>query len=115
MILDSTVPIGAAEALGAAPVSHPGSGMRVTARRGGPRARRRYAGPSCSRAHLAEHDFGGSGAGIRSFARPEELQGAELELGLDGTALVQERLPAEGEFIVRLEILDGELLALRRR
>jgi hypothetical protein len=30
--------------------------------------------------------------------------------GLDGTLLVQEQLPAAGEAIVRVEILDGELL-----
>ena len=53
---------------------------------------------------------GGSGAGIRSFGEPEELEGADLDLGLDGTALVQEQLPAEGEYIVRIEILDGEYL-----
>ena len=59
---------------------------------------------------LVKPNIGGSGAGIRSFASPDELAQADLDLGLDGTALVQEQLPAEGEFIVRVEILDGEFL-----
>lgn len=69
---------------------------------------------------LVKPNVGGSGAGIRSFADPGELAeaaaGGELELGLDGTALVQEHLPAEDESIVRVEILGGELLyAIRIR
>ncbi len=59
---------------------------------------------------LVKPNIGGSGAGIRSFASSDELAQADLDLGLDGTALVQEQLPAEGEFIVRVEILDGEFL-----
>lgn len=59
---------------------------------------------------LVKPNVGGSGAGIRSFGRPEELEQSDLDLGLDGTALVQEQLPAKGEFIVRIEILDGEFL-----
>jgi hypothetical protein len=59
---------------------------------------------------LVKPNVGGSGAGIRSFERPEELERADLDFGLDGTGLVQEQLPAEGEFIVRVEILDGEFL-----
>jgi glutathione synthase/RimK-type ligase-like ATP-grasp enzyme len=59
---------------------------------------------------LVKPNIGGSGAGIRSFGRPEELERADLDLGLDGTALVQEQLAAAGEFIVRVEILDGEFL-----
>ncbi len=59
---------------------------------------------------LVKPNVGGSGAGIRSFTHPDELERADLDLGLDGTALVQEQLPAEGEFIVRIEILDGEFL-----
>jgi hypothetical protein len=61
---------------------------------------------------LVKPNIGGSGAGIRSFETPEELEAAvsTLGLGLDGTALVQEQLPAEGGFIVRVEILDGRLL-----
>jgi hypothetical protein len=59
---------------------------------------------------LVKPNVGGSGAGIRSFSTPEELAGAELDLGLDGTGLVQEHLPADGEAIVRIEILAGEFL-----
>jgi hypothetical protein len=59
---------------------------------------------------LVKPNIGGSGAGIASFASHEELVAAELTAGLDGTLLVQEQLPAEGEAIVRVEILGGELL-----
>ena len=67
---------------------------------------------------LVKPNIGGSGAGIRSFDTIEELRAAEaeLELGLDGTALVQERISAEGDTVVRIEILDGEFLyAIRLR
>jgi hypothetical protein len=59
---------------------------------------------------LIKPNVGGSGAGIKSFVHPDELEQADLDLGLDGTALVQEQLPAAGDFIVRVEILDGEFL-----
>jgi hypothetical protein len=59
---------------------------------------------------LVKPNIGGSGAGIVSFASHEELAAAKLVPGLDGTLLVQEHLPVEGEAIVRLEILGGELL-----
>lgn len=59
---------------------------------------------------LVKPNIGGSGAGIVSFATPAELAAATVEPGLDGTLLVQEHLPAEGEAIVRIEILDGEFL-----
>jgi hypothetical protein len=59
---------------------------------------------------LVKPNVGGSGAGIVSFASSEELAAAELVPGLDGTLLVQEYLPAAEEAIVRVEILDGELL-----
>lgn len=70
---------------------------------------------------LVKPNLGGSGAGIRSFADPAELEAAlrsgELEnLSYDGFALVQEHLPAEGDSIVRVEILDGDYLyAIRLR
>jgi D-alanine-D-alanine ligase-like ATP-grasp enzyme len=67
---------------------------------------------------LLKPNIGGSGAGIRSFATPAELAAAAptLDLGLDGTALLQEQLPAEGDSIVRIEILGGEpLYAIRIR
>jgi hypothetical protein len=59
---------------------------------------------------LVKPNIGGSGAGIASFASLDELAAAEVELGVDGTALVQEQLPAEGDAIVRIEILDGRFL-----
>ena len=61
---------------------------------------------------LVKPNVGGSGAGIQSFASRDELLAAVpgLELGLDGTALVQEQVPAEGDQIVRIEILNGEFL-----
>jgi hypothetical protein len=65
---------------------------------------------------LVKPNVGGSGAGIRSFSSPQELADSEVELGLDGTGLVQEHLSAEGESIVRIEILGGEFLyAIRIR
>lgn len=59
---------------------------------------------------LVKPNVGGSGAGIVSFASLEELAAADVQLGLDGIALVQEQLPAEGDAIVRIEILDGRFL-----
>ena len=59
---------------------------------------------------LVKPNVGGSGAGIVSFATPEELTAADVDLGVDGTALVQEQLPAAGDAIVRIEILDGRFL-----
>ncbi len=59
---------------------------------------------------LVKPNIGGSGAGIKAFASPAELAEAQFDSGLDGTLLVQEQLPAEGDSIVRVEILDGELL-----
>jgi D-alanine-D-alanine ligase-like ATP-grasp enzyme len=69
---------------------------------------------------LVKPNIGGSGAGIRQFATRAELEAAAsdgtLGLGLDGTALVQEFLPAADEAIVRIEILGGEFLyAIRLR
>jgi hypothetical protein len=59
---------------------------------------------------LVKPNVGGSGAGISSYSSLDELAGAEIELGVDGTALVQEQLPADGDAIVRIEILDGRFL-----
>jgi hypothetical protein len=59
---------------------------------------------------LVKPNIGGSGAGIVSFATHDELAAADIVPGLDGTMLVQEQLPAQGESIVRVEVLDGELL-----
>jgi hypothetical protein len=63
---------------------------------------------------LVKPNVGGSGAGIITFDTPEDLalaaQVNAFDLGLDGTALVQEYLPARGHSIVRVEILNGALL-----
>jgi hypothetical protein len=59
---------------------------------------------------LVKPNIGGSGAGITSYASPDELAAAEVALGLDGVALVQEQLPSEGDAIVRIEVLDGRFL-----
>ena len=63
---------------------------------------------------LVKPNMGGSGAGIVSFDSQRELAEAadagRLEFGPDHTALVQEHLPAEGDAIVRVEFLNGELL-----
>lgn len=57
---------------------------------------------------------GGSGAGIRRFDGAEELREAagsgELDFGPDGTALVQEFVPARGGHITRVEVLGGSFL-----
>jgi D-alanine-D-alanine ligase-like ATP-grasp enzyme len=59
---------------------------------------------------LVKPNIGGSGAGIASFDSASELAAARLDPGLDGTFLVQEHVPAEGDSIVRVEILGGEFL-----
>ncbi len=63
---------------------------------------------------VVKPNVGGSGAGVRRFDRPEDLARAAeagvLDLGLDSTALVQEFLAAEGDRIVRVEVLDGRFL-----
>ena len=63
---------------------------------------------------LVKPNIGGSGAGIQSFAAPNELaaavKGGRLDFGIDHVGLLQEHLPAEGDAIVRIEILNGELL-----
>jgi hypothetical protein len=59
---------------------------------------------------LVKPNTGGSGAGITSYASQAELGVAEIALGVDGTALIQEQLPAEEDSIVRIEILDGRFL-----
>ena len=63
---------------------------------------------------VVKPNIGGSGAKIVRFDSPAELGAAAaagtLDLGIDHTALVQEYLPAEGNSIVRVEILGGEYL-----
>lgn len=63
---------------------------------------------------VVKPNIGGSGAGIRRFDTPGDLDVAvsagSLELGLDQTALVQEYIPVEDQGIVRVEVLDGKFL-----
>ena len=55
-------------------------------------------------------NIGGSGAGIVRFDSLDQLAAAQPDLGIDGTALVQEFLPAREGAIVRIEVLNGEYL-----
>jgi glutathione synthase/RimK-type ligase-like ATP-grasp enzyme len=63
---------------------------------------------------VAKPNVGGSGAGIRRFDTPDALRDAAeagtLDLGLDGTGLVQEFIPPERDRIVRVEVLGGRFL-----
>jgi hypothetical protein len=59
---------------------------------------------------VVKPNIGGSGAGIVRFDSPEQLAAAELNLGIDSTALVQEYRAARDGFITRIEILNGEFL-----
>lgn len=58
---------------------------------------------------LVKPNIGGSGAGIQSFANRDELAAAvaagRLDFGIDHVGLLQEHLPAEGEAVVRIEIV----------
>ena len=63
---------------------------------------------------VVKPNIGGSGAGIRRFDTPGDLDVAvsagTLDLGLDQTALVQEYIPVEDQGIVRVEVLGGKFL-----
>lgn len=63
---------------------------------------------------IVKPNIGGSGAKIVKFNAMDELREAVrqdmFDLGIDHTALVQEFLPAEGDSIVRVEILGGAYL-----
>lgn len=63
---------------------------------------------------VVKPNIGGSGAGVTRFDRAEDLQRAadrgELAFGMDSTALVQEFIPARGQHIVRVEVLNGNYL-----
>ncbi|TMQ72970.1 MAG: hypothetical protein E6K81_05955 [Candidatus Eisenbacteria bacterium] len=63
---------------------------------------------------VVKPNIGGSGAGVRRFDGPEALRAAAEDggwsLGLDGTGLVQEFVPAEAGRIVRVEVLGGTYL-----
>ncbi len=63
-------------------------------------------------------NIGGSGAGIRKFESAADLRQAaeenDLDFGLDGTALLQEFIPASESRIVRVEVVGGRhLYAIR--
>jgi hypothetical protein len=63
---------------------------------------------------VVKPNVGGSGAGIRKFETMEglkaEVAAGSIDLGVDGTALVQEFIPAQDGRIVRVEVLDGKYL-----
>jgi glutathione synthase/RimK-type ligase-like ATP-grasp enzyme len=61
---------------------------------------------------VVKPNIGGSGAGIVGFEDLEALTVAAdgVDLGIDDTALVQERLPARGDRIVRVEVLGDRVL-----
>jgi hypothetical protein len=63
---------------------------------------------------VVKPNIGGSGAGIQLFESALELEAAAanrvIELGIDHVALVQEYLPARGNSIIRVEVLNGEFL-----
>ncbi len=63
---------------------------------------------------VVKPNIGGSGVGVRRFDAPTDLmaaaQSGTLDLGLDGTGLVQEFIPAADSSIVRVEVLGGRFL-----
>lgn len=63
---------------------------------------------------LVKANVGGSGAGIARYETPDALRAAvddgTVELGIDGTALVQEAAPLRGGRITRVETLRGRYL-----
>jgi Carbamoyl-phosphate synthase L chain, ATP binding domain len=63
---------------------------------------------------LVKANIGGSGAGIVRYETEAALAGAiergEVELGIDGVALVQESAPLRNGHIVRVETLGGKYL-----
>ncbi|MBF5041602.1 hypothetical protein FGE12_04325 [Aggregicoccus sp. 17bor-14] len=63
---------------------------------------------------LVKANVGGSGAGIRAYGTEAELaravEAGTLELGPDGTALLQELAPLQGGHITRVELLGGKFL-----
>ena len=63
---------------------------------------------------LVKPNIGGSGVGILRFEDLDELalavEAGTIDLGIDHTGLVQECLPATGRQIIRVEILDDQLL-----
>jgi biotin carboxylase len=63
---------------------------------------------------LVKANVGGSGAGITRFdsaeALREEVEAGRVQLGIDGTALVQESVPLRNGHITRVESIGGRYL-----
>ncbi len=68
---------------------------------------------------VVKPNIGGSGAGVKRFDTPSQLEFAAtlpatdedaITLGLDSTGLVQEFIPARDASVIRCEILDGKFL-----
>jgi glutathione synthase/RimK-type ligase-like ATP-grasp enzyme len=63
---------------------------------------------------IVKPNIGGRGAGIVKFETLEDLKNAVeadlIDLGIDGTALIQEFAPKRGEHINRIETLGGKFL-----
>jgi glutathione synthase/RimK-type ligase-like ATP-grasp enzyme len=63
---------------------------------------------------LVKANVGGSGAGITRYDSEEQLQAAadagQIDLGVDGVALVQELAPMRDGHITRVETLGGDFL-----
>ncbi len=63
---------------------------------------------------VVKPNIGGSGAGVKRFDSPQQLEEAvqadALDLGLDTTALVQEFIPARDGHIVRVEVVGCKFL-----
>jgi hypothetical protein len=63
---------------------------------------------------IVKANIGGSGAGITRYETQAAVQGAidrnEVELGIDGVALVQESVPFRDGHIVRVETMGGKYL-----
>jgi glutathione synthase/RimK-type ligase-like ATP-grasp enzyme len=63
---------------------------------------------------IVKANVGGSGAGIVRYETPEGLArdaaDGRIPFGVDHTALVQEFIPARGQYIIRVETLGGKVL-----
>ncbi|MER3429296.1 MAG: hypothetical protein C4334_14630 [Pyrinomonas sp.] len=63
---------------------------------------------------IVKANVGGSGAGMVRYDSLDQLlravENERLDLGIDGTALVQEFIPARGRHITRVETLGGRYL-----
>lgn len=63
---------------------------------------------------VVKPNIGGSGTGVVRFNDAKELAKAirdnKIDLGIDSTGLVQEFIPAKGNFITRVEVLGGKYL-----